>query len=223
MGIITGYILLALIILISFKFITKRLHNNSLDRIIMKLHKPMVYIAAVIAIVHGILVLQVFATRPLFLYVGGIMMIVVGVATCLVHTYRSKLGKSWIRWHRIMVLILFALTASHMIVYFVDFASYQNAIKDVTITDIDVTSVPDGEYIGCYDAGYIYAKVKVEIKKGTIVDIKLLQHDNERGKQAEKIVDQIQNEQTICVDTVSGATNSSKVIQQAIYNALTNN
>ena len=64
--------------------------------------------------------------------------------------------------------------------YFIDFNSYQNAIQQATVADIDVTSLSDGEYVGSYDAGYIYAKVKVEIKDGKITDIKLLKHDNER-------------------------------------------
>jgi uncharacterized protein with FMN-binding domain len=48
----------------------------------------------------------------------------------------------------------------------------------------------------------------------------LLEHKNEHGKLAEIIINRIISEQKIDVDAVTGATNSSKVIEGAIQNAL---
>ncbi|WP_367270567.1 FMN-binding protein [uncultured Clostridium sp.] len=58
------------------------------------------------------------------------------------------------------------------------------------------------------------------VNNNKIEDIELLNHKNERGKPAEIIVNEVIKEQKITVDTVSGATNSSKVILKAIENAL---
>lgn len=78
----------------------------------------------------------------------------------------------------------------------------------------------DGAYIGEYDAGYIYAKVQVTVKSEKIDHIDLLEHRNEHGKPAEKIISSITEKQSLQVDAVSGATNSSKVIKAAVQNAL---
>lgn len=60
------------------------------------------------------------------------------------------------------------------------------------------------------------------IEDGNIVSINLIEHRNEKGKTAEKILDNIVATQEIDVDAVSGATNSSNVIKKAIEDALTN-
>ena len=64
------------------------------------------------------------------------------------------------------------------------------------------------------------AKVSVTVKDNKITDITLLNHKNERGKPAEVIPEKVLKAQSLQVDTISGATNSSKVILKAIENAL---
>ena len=80
--------------------------------------------------------------------------------------------------------------------------------------------IQDGIYEGEYDAGYIYAKVEVEIINGEIVFVDLLEHRNERGKAAEKVLNDIIAENKVDVDAVTGATNSSNVIKKAVENAI---
>lgn len=223
MGIITGYILLIIIVLLCMKFISKRVGNKAFERLSLRIHKPLAYIALIVGILHGIVTLQVFKTRPAIMYIVGIMMIVLGVASCIVYRYRKTLGRKWILCHRIVASLIVVLLVCHMAIYFIDFSKYQKAISDIVVMDIDVSSVADGTYIGSCDVGYIYAKVEVTVESGKITDINLLEHNNERGKKAEKITDTIKEKQSVTVDTVSGATNSSKVIQRAIYNALSNN
>ena len=99
--------------------------------------------------------------------------------------------------------------------------SYLTAMDNISVSEVDLNTIDDGEYIDEYDAGYIYAKVKITIKDHTISNVELLEHNHERGIKAEKALpDIIKNEQKIDVDTVSGATNSSRVIKQACMNAL---
>lgn len=97
---------------------------------------------------------------------------------------------------------------------------YKKRIAAISISDVDVSKIPDGAYTGSYDAGLIAAKVRVHILNHQIDRIDLLYHRNERGKRAEAIVNEIQTAQSLQVDTITGATNSSRVILKAVQNAL---
>lgn len=104
--------------------------------------------------------------------------------------------------------------------YLSDVNSYKKAVAGISVTDIDLSKIPDGVYDGSYDVGFISARVEVAVSDGVIQKIDLIEHKNERGSSAEVIPDIIVKEQKIDVDTVSGATNSSRVIKKAVENAL---
>jgi len=97
---------------------------------------------------------------------------------------------------------------------------FQQRINAIEIENIDLQRVSDGEYEGEYDAAIVKARVKVIVKDHRIVDIELLQHENGRGKPAEVIPAQVVAAQSLQVDTISKATHSSKVILEAIEQAL---
>lgn len=99
-------------------------------------------------------------------------------------------------------------------------AVYQARVRDLPLQTIDFRQIGDGTYIGECDVDFIYVKAAVTIRDGTLANVSLLEHRNERGVPAERILDDMVRTQQIQVDTVSGATNSSKVIQQAVINAL---
>lgn len=100
---------------------------------------------------------------------------------------------------------------------------YRQDVKNIVITDVDLSQIADGAYIGEHNVNLIYAKVEVIVQNGKIEKITLLEHKNERGKSAEKIMGDIIEQQSLDVDAVSGATNSSLVIKKAIENALIKN
>ena len=85
-------------------------------------------------------------------------------------------------------------------------------VKNIEISDVDLSQMKNGKYHGQCDAEVISAEVEVTVDNNKIEKIELLNHKNERGKKAESIIDDVVKEQKITVDTVSGATNSSKVI-----------
>lgn len=105
-------------------------------------------------------------------------------------------------------------------IYLIKVWNYQKTVKSFTYSDLAISGVEDGTYIGECDVDFIYAKVAVTVKNGTITEIDLLKHKNERGVSAEKIINDMLQRQSIDVDAVSGATNSSKVIKKAVENAL---
>lgn len=88
--------------------------------------------------------------------------------------------------------------------------------------EIEEGKLADGVYEGSYRHGPNSAKVRVIISQGKIVDIELLKHfASWKGDKANEIIPQrIVAEQSTAVDAVSGATNSSRVIMNAVQKAL---
>ena len=82
---------------------------------------------------------------------------------------------------------------------------------------------PDGVYRGEYSVRATPVKVvlDVTVQNEHITKINIIEHTASAiGKQAERIIPQIISRQSLNVDTVSGATASSKGILKAIENAL---
>ncbi len=120
----------------------------------------------------------------------------------------------------IIVAVLLLIGLAIGIKLLMEVQSYQNEIAAMQINTIDLTNVPDGTYEGSYDADLIKVKVLVEVKDHSICHIELVQHDNGKGSPAEAIIPQVIESQSLNVDAVSGATNSSKVILKSIELAL---
>ena len=123
-------------------------------------------------------------------------------------------------WKNKIAAVILLVAVSGGVTYYASFLSYKNTVDNIEITDMTAEGVSDGTYEGECDAGFVRAHVKVTVKEEKIVDIVLAEHKNDRGKRAEKVVDEVLMEQTTDVETVSGATNSSRVILQAIEQAL---
>ena len=79
----------------------------------------------------------------------------------------------------------------------------------------------DGVYEGTHKAGPNKALVRVTIEEGRLVDIEIIKHRAWKGKKAESIIPRkiIENQSTK-VDVVTGATNSSRVIMNAVQRAI---
>lgn len=95
---------------------------------------------------------------------------------------------------------------------------YKQKVDAIVIDDIDLQQVNDGEYIGECDMDLVRAKVLVKVKDHRITEIELLEHG--RGENAEVIPEKIVEVQSLKVDTITGATCSSKIILEAIEDAL---
>ena len=86
---------------------------------------------------------------------------------------------------------------------------------------VDSAILVDGTYKGSYRGGPNKAIVEVTIKDNSIVNINIIQHQAWRGKKAEEtVVERIIAHQSTRVDAVSGATNSSYVIMNAVQLAI---
>jgi uncharacterized protein with FMN-binding domain len=80
----------------------------------------------------------------------------------------------------------------------------------------------DGVYEGNYSSWPNSSRVKVTVKEGIITDVVLIHHwASWVGKKAEPIIPlRIIEKQSANVDAVTGATNSSRVIMNAVQDAL---
>lgn len=94
------------------------------------------------------------------------------------------------------------------------------SLKYMELAQIDLTAIEDGVYSGSYSAFPVSAEVNVTVKDHTITKIDLIKHSNGQGAPAEVIPDTVVKSQSLQVDSVSGATYSSRVILKAIEIAL---
>ena len=130
----------------------------------------------------------------------------------------SKMKKSLLIIAAALVLISLAIGAKLLL----DFQQYKDEMATLKVENVDLAKVANGSYLGSYDAGLIMVKVKVDVQDHKISNIELIQHENGKGTAAETIIPKVIEAQSLYIDTVSGATNSSKVILKSIEIALEN-
>lgn len=119
-----------------------------------------------------------------------------------------------------IILLIIAVVLISFGIYLKSVTEYKRKVQLTTFSEINISDIANGTYIGEYDVNFIYAKVKVSVKNGEITNIDILEHKNGRGKSAEAITSKIVEKQKINVDAISSATNSNIVIKKAVENAL---
>ena len=97
---------------------------------------------------------------------------------------------------------------------------FSDDIKALVIGDVKVAELRDGVYLGEQDNKPVTAKVEVSVAGGRITAIKVLAHGHGPKHGADAIVDRVIAAQGLKVDSVSGASYSSKVMLKAIELAL---
>ncbi len=215
-----GLITAALLLLTAAKFVTRRLRWRKLDAFAMRIHPYAGAVALVLTVVHVISTFGVLPQRPTAMWIIGIVMAASLLAAALTRLLVRRMGRRWLTAHRIAAIAACICLAAHIVLGVSSFGAYHRAITALAPRDIAVSLVADGTFDGECDAGYIYARVSVTVQSGEITGIDLKEHRNERGAAAERIPQDVIAAQSLDVDTVSGATNSSRVIKQAIADAL---
>ena len=106
--------------------------------------------------------------------------------------------------------------------FVVGFISYQRIVSEIEIRTPDLTRIQDGRYNGFLDAFAVAADVDVIVENHRITEIVINKHKYgyERATAAEVVIIDVVDSQSLEVDAVSGATNSSKIILKSIQNAL---
>ena len=190
-----------------------------IKRVINKLHKPFGNLLAVLILLHLVLSLKLFYQRPFVVYVLGFLMFICAALAKSTKAFFKDANKGMLI-HKLSALAMALLLVAHVTICIASFNQYKANVAAISIETLDVTSIPDGDYSGECDVGYIYAKVDVSVSDGIIENIELIEHRNERGAAGEGVIDEILAKQSVEVDAISGATNSSRVIMKAVENAL---
>jgi len=105
----------------------------------------------------------------------------------------------------------------------VDTMRYRRIISEIEIRTPDLTQIQDGTFNGAFNAILVAANVDVTIENHRIIEIVINEHYHGnwgRAPYAETIVLDVVESQSLEVDTISGATNSSLVILNAVQIAL---
>jgi uncharacterized protein with FMN-binding domain len=86
---------------------------------------------------------------------------------------------------------------------------------------VESSRLVDGVYRGSFKHGPNKAEVEVTIQNQKIIRVEILKHSAWKGKKAESVIpNRIVEKQSTNVETVSGATNSSNVIMNAVQKAV---
>ena len=88
------------------------------------------------------------------------------------------------------------------------------------ITQPDISAVADGTYRGRAFIFPVWVETEVDILSGSITEIRLLRHFNGQGSAAEAIIDEVAAHQSLDVDVITGATQSSITILKSLEAAL---
>lgn len=215
-GILAAFIYILLITVLTVGRIRHKKDSGGYGNI----YKALGIILVVISVFHMITVWPLIGQRPLSMYISGLVLTGCTFTALLSYLFRDKLKKNWLPIYRIASLIILPCIVFHVFIGINSLNAYNRAVDALEIHDMDYSRLADGDYIGEADVGYIYARVIVHIRDKQIESIILAEHRHERGEAAQAIINSIITQQSIEVDAVTGATNSSKVILKAVENAL---
>lgn len=121
---------------------------------------------------------------------------------------------------KIGLLSVLAVLACLGCIFFVMLNNEKKEVTNLVFENVNMSDVEDGTYEGEVSTALVSAKVRVTVRDKRIENIEILKHDNGLGSKAESIVDEMIKRNTYDVDVVSGATYSSKVIENAVNQAL---
>ncbi len=112
------------------------------------------------------------------------------------------------------------------ILFFVLFISNCNSestkIRNIKLPEVDISKIQNGKHIGEFIHHKTNYKVEVTVDNHKITGIKVLSSEEDKYDiQALAVLDRVIEKQDLNVDSVTGATKSSKLYLICIYNALT--
>lgn len=99
---------------------------------------------------------------------------------------------------------------------------YERILSAIELQTPDLSQIQDGTFNGVFSAILVSADVDVTVENHRITEIVINRHSHGRRSavEAESVINDVIFMQSLEVNTISGATGSSKVILSAIENAL---
>ncbi len=115
-----------------------------------------------------------------------------------------------------------AIAIAVIVGIFAAFGAYSaRKIRSMDVGEVDLSRVADGLYKGEESYFGFTCRVEVTVKEHHIVDIKVFEdRESEYLEKARAVTQNVLQGQSLDVDTVTGATVTSKAILKAVENAL---
>ena len=117
------------------------------------------------------------------------------------------------------VILVLVIVLRPFVLDFVELLNFNREIEAIEIQNVRFVEIEDGVYEGSHQVGSISASVRISFTDGEM-ELLDIEHEHERGYNAEEIVERVIEERSLRVDAVTGATDSSRVILKAIENAI---
>ncbi len=124
--------------------------------------------------------------------------------------------------NKILIAIGVLIVSAFSIIVFQLWGMQNRIAADHTqITHVDVSQVLDGRYEGSYSDFLISVHLALTVSGGKITHMEMIEQSSGPGYDALITMDEIITRQSPLVDSLSGATSSSKAIMNAAYRSLT--
>jgi len=124
----------------------------------------------------------------------------------------------------IIVLIIVAVLGIGGTIGWSFLAKEHREARNLPIRAVDFNHLKDGNYFGEYEGGmykWRTNEVQVTVSSGKVTDIKLLKNkENLKPEFTNELYDRVIKSQSLQVDTISGATLTSKAYLKSVENAL---
>lgn len=124
----------------------------------------------------------------------------------------------------IIALIVIAVLGVGGVIGWSFLSKEHNEAKNLPLNTVDFSKLNEGKYIGEYEGGmkkWRTNKVQVTVSSGKVTEIKVLEQNYKLESEfTDKLYDRVINAQSLQVDTISGATLTSKACLKSVENAL---
>ncbi len=246
-SLITAWIATICAVLTALKYIAKK--NVKTNRLFHKIHIPLGVVLILSGVIHGLLAGNPYGIRLSEASYGQILLtanmgtlcLILSILLGITYLSRKLLKRKWMVFHRVLTVLLLVSVIIHVFQMGITLpnrilgisgveaamSEIQNDIESTeeeSLVEFSGAVLKDGTYEGSAEGFRSVIKVSVTVLDGMVSDITIIEEQDtpQFMERAKGIIDSILNDQSLEVDGISGATYSSKGIQNAVYNALQN-
>lgn len=229
-----AWVTVLFVIVTAFKFIARVSQSKKMNEIFHKIHIPTGILLIITGLLHGLaagnfrdISIEDMRVGTVFFTLNwGTACFLVSVLLGLSYLRRRTLKKQWMRVHRVLTVGMLVLMVIHIADVGIQLPSrlFEQEMDSVDIQDMNKDGISDsvsfsgahlndGVYEGAAEGYKSTIKVSVTVYNGAVTDIAILEENDTPDffERAKEIIDRVIDGQSLEVDTVSGATYSSRV------------
>lgn len=228
------------------KFLARISGSHKINFLFARWHNSLGMGLLLTGLIHGILagnpagadLSQLQLAPVLFTWNWGSVCILLAICLFITYSMRKMLPKVWMRAHRLLTILLLLALVLHLTDVGIQLPRrisdalsgktvQVDTLEDTTGADLSSSTfsgavLQDGVYEGSAEGYRGTITVSVTVADGAVSDITVLSESDtpQYFTSAESILDSIQSQQSLNVDTITGATFSSAGLLNAVKNAL---